>query len=163
MKWIEETVKPEIENGSCKPRHVKVEKKKYNSDETYVVKKVAFYFPEHFKSVEWEDWDDYNEKDYPYTENDEVKGIVWLRPGWYESIDCDNCDGYWSSPLKVIEWLDETAPLPSTPAREVTDEEIENAAKEFAADYGYYPNQIITAFKEGAKFIAGYKAHQGKQ
>lgn len=118
MKWIEETVKPEIENGSCKPRHVKVEKKKYNSDETYVVKKVAFFFPEHFKSVELEDWDDYNEKDYPYTENDEVKGIVWLRPGWYESIDCDNCDGYWSSPLKVIEWLDETTPEATTPLQE---------------------------------------------
>lgn len=73
--------------------------------------KKCYYFPEHFKSVEWEDWDDYSEVDFPYTENDAEKEIVWLRPGWYEEIDCDRCEGYWSSPLPVTHWQ----PLPDNP------------------------------------------------
>lgn len=69
---------------------------------------VAYYFPEHFKAVEWEDWDDYNEEDFPYTQNDIERQCVWLRPGFYQSIDCDRCDPFWSRPLPVTHWM----PLP---------------------------------------------------
>lgn len=74
-------------------------------------RKIAFYFPEHFKTIEWEDWDDYSEENFPYTECDSQKGVVWLRPGFYEKINCDNCDWYWSSPIKPTHWQ----PLPSPP------------------------------------------------
>ncbi|SKA30190.1 hypothetical protein SAMN04488128_103236 [Chitinophaga eiseniae] len=73
---------------------------------------ICYYFPEHFKTVEWEDWDDYNPEWFPYTEEDAEKGVVWLRPGFYQEVECDKCDGYWSSPLPITAWQ----PLP--PAQE---------------------------------------------
>lgn len=75
---------------------------------------VAYYFPEHFKTVEWEDWDDYNEEDFPYTENDIERKCVWLRPGFYQSVDCDRCEPFWSQPLPVTHWM----PLPEPPKAE---------------------------------------------
>lgn len=77
---------------------------------------IVYYFPYHFKTVEWEDWDDYTEEDFPYTEADNENGIVWLRPGFYQSVDCEKCDGYWSSPLPVTHWM----PLPSVPSQQNT-------------------------------------------
>lgn len=104
---------PELVDGKkAIPRHVIAEKKTHDG-KTYKSKRVAYYFPERFKSVEFEDWDDYDPKDFPYTTQDEEKGVVWLKAGWYESVNCDRCDEYWSAPLDVIEWLDESAASPA--------------------------------------------------
>ena len=72
---------------------------------------IVYYFPEHFKTVEWEDWDDYNQEDFPYTEEDNEKELVWLRPGFYQSVECEKCEGYWSPPLPLTHWM----PLPLLP------------------------------------------------
>lgn len=98
---------PEIIDRKSTPKHVRYLKKRWKG-EPYIAKAVAFYFPDRFKTVEWEDWDDYNEKDFPYTENDADNGCVWLRAGWYIDIDCQKCEGHWSAPIEVIEWLSET-------------------------------------------------------
>lgn len=104
---------PELVDGKkAIPRHVIAEKKTHDG-KTYKSKRVAYYFPECFKSVEFEDWDDYDPKDFPYTTQDEEKGVVWLKAGWYESVNCDRCDEYWSAPLDVIVWLDESISSPA--------------------------------------------------
>ncbi len=72
---------------------------------------ICYYFPDRFKTVEWEDWDDYSEEDFPYTESDEEHGCVWLRAGWYDSVDCEKCEGYWNSPHDITYWQ----PLPELP------------------------------------------------
>jgi hypothetical protein len=104
--WVR-GVLPEIIDGKSKPKYVKVERKRHDGT-VYISKAVAYYFPDKFKSIEFEDWDDYSEEKFPYTESDEQRGVVWLCPGWYEDIECETCDtSYWSAPLNVIEWLDE--------------------------------------------------------
>jgi len=76
--------------------------------------KKAFYFPDRFKTIEFEDWDDYSEEDYPFTEDDRDKGCVWLRVGWYEELDCDFCDKHeWNHLTKVTHWM----PLPNKPIK----------------------------------------------
>lgn len=75
---------------------------------------IVYYFPYHFKTVEWEDWDDYSPDDFPYTELDTERECVWLRPGFYYEVECNKCDGYWSSPLPISHWM----PLPAPPAKE---------------------------------------------
>lgn len=72
---------------------------------------ICYYFPNHFQTVEWEDWDDYSEEDFPYTENDADRGCVWLRAGWYDTTDCEKCEGYWNSPHSITHWM----PLPEPP------------------------------------------------
>lgn len=108
--WVKASERlPEVVDGKCHPRFVRIERVGHSGN-GYAIKAVAYYFPEHFKSVEWEDWDDYNEEDFPYTESDEQRGVVWLKPGWYADIECDACDNsHWSAPLNVIEWLDESS------------------------------------------------------
>jgi hypothetical protein len=93
---------PQAVNGIMKP--VLVKHKRGHT--------VAYYFPEHFKTVEWEDWEDYSQEDFPYTEEDKERGVVWLRPGFYQSVECDNCDGYWSHPLEVTDWQYIISPSP---------------------------------------------------
>jgi hypothetical protein len=108
MKWVKASDRlPEIVGKKVTTRFVKVEIKKYGGG-TFVSKRSAYYFPEHFKTVEWEDWDDYEPEDFPYTEDDKLRECVWLRPGWYEDVHCDRCDACWNEPLNVIEWLDES-------------------------------------------------------
>lgn len=65
---------------------------------------IAHYFPDRFRTVEWEDWDDYCEENYSYTEDDKENQCVWLRAGWYYSTECDRCESYWNEPLKVMYW-----------------------------------------------------------
>lgn len=110
MKWkpVSEGL-PEMADRKSTPKHVRYLKKRWKGD-PYIAKAVAYYFPDRFKTVEWEDWDDYNEDDFPYTENDTESGTVWLRAGWYIDIDCQKCDGHWSAPIEVVEYLDESAP-----------------------------------------------------
>jgi predicted HTH domain antitoxin len=72
------------------------------------------YFPHHFKTIEFEDWDDYNEEDFPETEDDKEKGIVWLRAGWYIERECSRCDTLnWDS-INITHWQ----PLPSPPIKQ---------------------------------------------
>lgn len=98
MKWItiksDEDLPKRIERRFT-PKHVRYLKE----GEPTIAKAVAYYFPDRFKTVEF---------DSPYTERDSENGCVWLRAGWYSAADCDNCEGYWSAPLDVIEWLDES-------------------------------------------------------
>lgn len=110
-RWVKASERlPEIKDGKCSPVHVTHNFKNYGGKE-YVKKAVAYYFPDRFKTIEWEDWDDYSPENFPYTEEDIESGCVWLKAGWYEQVDCDNCDEhYWSSPLDVIEWLE---PIPA--------------------------------------------------
>lgn len=100
---------------------------------------VAYYFPDKFKTVEWEDWDDYDQQDYPYTTEDAEAGCVWLNAGWYESVECDKCDGYWSAPLTVVSWM--PIPSESTPSRIA---ELENEL----ADLHLWKKQAIEAMPD---------------
>lgn len=134
LRWVKASERlPEIVDKKATPRFVKVRRKNYEGKE-WIQKAVAFYFPEHFKTVEWEDWDDYNQADFPYTEEDADKGIVWLRPGWYSSIECNNCDGYWSRPLDVIEWQTDEAPLPSTKGEDADFDVLWDKCSEYIDD-----------------------------
>jgi hypothetical protein len=109
--WRNVSQLPEIVNKKALPCYVRVEKRKHDGSGTWIQKAVAYYFPDKFKGVEFEDWDDYSQEDFPYTEEDSEQGVVWLRAGWYSSIDCDKCEGYWSAPLNVVEWLDTDTPV----------------------------------------------------
>jgi len=76
----------------------------------------CYYFPDHFKSVEWEDWDDYSEEGFPYTEADEKTETIWLRAGWYQEQDCDRCDcSTWVHRTTITHWRR----LPPPPITEV--------------------------------------------
>lgn len=108
--WVKASERlPGVIDKKCTPVFVRAEIKGYGG-KVYISKRVAFYFPDHLKTIEFEDWDDYNEEDYPYIENDQEKGVYWLRAGWYESVNCEKCEDYWNSPINVIEWLDESQP-----------------------------------------------------
>lgn len=65
---------------------------------------LCHYFPDKWKNIESDDWDDYEPEHHPYTIPDEKNGVIWLKEGFYESIDCDRCDPYWSSPIDVAYW-----------------------------------------------------------
>lgn len=109
MRWVKASERlPDVENKASKPRYAKVERVRSDGS-VWCQKVVAYYFPDRFKTVEWEDWDDYKPEDYPYTELDNEKSVVWLKEGWYGDIDCRTCEPHWSAPLDVIEWLDESA------------------------------------------------------
>lgn len=128
--WTPASTLPEIVDKKSFPKHVKHIRKNYNGKE-YEAIATAYYFPDRFKTVEWEDWDDYTPEDFPYTEEDENAGVVWLRAGWYSSIDCDKCDGYWSAPLNVTHWLD---PNPSWQAQGSEVEEWKDNFESVAID-----------------------------
>jgi hypothetical protein len=175
MKWINVTERlPEIVDKKTMPRFVKAEIKKYGGG-TYLSKRVAYYFYEHTKSVEWEDWDDYSEEDFPYTENDCDKGIVWLRPGWYELVNCESCEEHWNRPLNVVEWLDES-PVQKDEAREAVEElavnyadsihlcDIDwNSESEKAEYLLKHPSQLNELYGMTiAAFKAGYAAKNSK-
>jgi hypothetical protein len=98
--WIDVTTLPQIVDKKAKPVLVR-----YLNSNGKAFHALAYYFPDRFKTVEWEEWDDYSEEDFPYTENDAEAGTVWLRAGWYQGVECDKCEGYWSSPLDVTEWM----------------------------------------------------------
>jgi hypothetical protein len=124
--WVKASDRlPEIVDKKCTTRFAKVEIERHDGT-TYIAKAVAYYFPDHFKTVEWEDWDDYNEEYFPYTESDGERGVVWLRAGWYENIECDTCDNsHWSAPVKVIEWYDESPSKEGNKEREEEEDWID--------------------------------------
>jgi hypothetical protein len=108
MRWIKASERlPELIDRKSTPKHVRYLKKRCKGEPEVAIA-VAYYFPDRFKTVEWEDLYDYNQEDFPYTEEDVEMGVVWLRAGWYIH-GCDKCEGYWTAPLDVVEWLDETA------------------------------------------------------
>lgn len=73
--------------------------------------KVAWYYPERFKEVNVEDWDDFNAKDYSYIEEDTEKGMTWLKEGWYKELYNYVDDYYFYQPIKPTHWQ----PLPLPP------------------------------------------------
>lgn len=161
---------PELKDKKAFPVFVKHMKPRYKNS-SYEAKATAYYFPDRFKTVEWEDWDDYHEEDFPYTENDADSGCVWLRAGWYTSIECDKCDGYWSRPLDVIGWYEE--PDESTPPASV--EEAAKIAGHYTAlryktpsqedgisDHEFY-NGLLDAIMESAGHATEQQSQEIKE
>lgn len=101
-RWVKVSERlPELIDGKAK-KIMLIDGNKY---------RFGYYFPEYFKTVEWEDWDDYSEEDFPYTINDKEKGCVWLREGFYIEEYCSHCDMQVFEPFKPTHWQ----PLPTPP------------------------------------------------
>jgi hypothetical protein len=65
---------------------------------------IGYWYPDRFMTIEFDDWDDYDPKTYPYTEDDPDKQCVWLREGFYIMNDCDNCDNHYYEHVNVVAW-----------------------------------------------------------
>ena len=79
---------PDVFIDAKKQRKVKklmflVKKQYYGRTEPHVYVDIGFWYPDRFMSIEFEDWDDYDPKMYPYTEDDPDNGEVWLKEGFY--------------------------------------------------------------------------------
>lgn len=71
---------------------------------------IGYYFPDKFKQLEWEDWDEYKQEYFPWTTEDIDKGIVWANTGWYHEAERDG-EIYWEPIDTATHWQ----PLPAQP------------------------------------------------
>jgi hypothetical protein len=71
---------------------------------------LGYYYPYHTKAVEFEDWDDFESGYFPYIEEDKENQVLWLRPDFYEEIDCEVCEGTQYNVIDAVAWQ----PLPPT-------------------------------------------------
>lgn len=109
-QWISTDELPELKNGKVYPVlvvNIEHGKRRINK---------AWYFPEKFKTVEWEDWDDYSQESYPHTIDDTENQCVWLKSGFYMEVENTDGNEYWSFPLNVTHWQDLPA-LPEPPEK----------------------------------------------
>lgn len=64
----------------------------------------GIYFPDRFKTVEFEDWDDFKPENYPHMIDDADKGCVWLKEGWYQELYNHVDDHYFYEPISPSFW-----------------------------------------------------------
>lgn len=49
---------------------------------------IGRWYPDRFTTTDMEDWDDRSAEDFPWIEEDEKAGVLWLREGFYSEIEC---------------------------------------------------------------------------
>lgn len=119
MTWIDAKTTPELSAGAASEIIMK----------SKGVNHLGFYFPEKFMEFSMEDWGEYSEERFPYTEVDAENSKTWLRAGYYQEHNCNKCDTYYT-PIECDLWA-YTVLKPNAPTTHATSwEEVKEKARE---------------------------------